>query len=505
MLQEVRKAYREEILQRFYSRIGINSQCDTYVCRNLAVQNGLGPFTANKVLDAALQAWHQSIKRGRPPRFVAGPEKVQDTLTVQITEAGGCPVTAIFSGKRKDVAIEYPQRGFRKRSYAPFRFRAGSAKDQLYVAGTVQLDREPPAGAHVTLVRLARKMVGPDYRYTVQLLLKLPEPIHVDPQGGRKPLAALHFGWNAAEAGRRLAGLSDNGDVWDASILSLPSSIEEDLQRATEIQSDRDRGRDVIMLRLKKELVMPELPEEDPLWALWERIRRLPAQYVSANRLHYLARLLREREALPDWFEDWRKAGKRSWQQQVHLARSARNRRRTLYRKIALDLARAYEVIVLEMPDLKKLVEDRGETSGGDASLPSKAQAGRAVVALHSLESAIHWAACKCDTVILRLSGEETVRTCAVCGGLSMRQDPEDGQILHCLDCEAGLDRKKNGAANAWRAASAERESLVTAYWEAVTQRRDDAATRRADRSARMQAARHKARTTTGRTAEKVE
>jgi hypothetical protein len=48
LLQEVRKAYRTEIAERFYSRIGMNSRCDTYACRGVAVKDGLGAFTANK-------------------------------------------------------------------------------------------------------------------------------------------------------------------------------------------------------------------------------------------------------------------------------------------------------------------------------------------------------------------------------------------------------------------------------------------------------------------------
>lgn len=487
LLQEVRKTHKAVIAERFYSRIGMNSRCETYVCRGAAVKEGLGAFTANKVLEAALQAWQKSMQRGRPPRFAVGVEKAQDALTIQFSQAGGCPVEDLFTGKRRDFAIEYPRKGFRKRSYTSFLFRLGAATDEVYAQGTAQVDREPPHGSRVALARLVRKVMGPKYRYTLQLLLSLPEPVRVTPEGRRKPLAALHFGWNFDEAGRRLAGVSDNGDALDAGILALPSSIELDLRRATEIQSGRDGNRDAIVQRLKAEMALPDdLPEEDALRVLWDKVRRLPAQYVSTNRLHYLAGLLAERDSMPEWLEVWRKSDRMQWQKQVHLAKSARNRRMTFYRKTALDLARQYETIVLEIPDLKKAAETLDESTGEKTEMAKRARAGRVIAALYSLESAIHWAACKCGTAVLHLSGEETARTCSLCGGTAMTPDPEDGQMLYCEDCGSTPDRKKNGAANAWKIANADLERQVTKYWEAVVSKTQESAARKAEKVKKM-------------------
>ncbi|MCR1347332.1 transposase [Acidithiobacillus ferrooxidans] len=496
LLQEVRKTHKGEIAERFYSRIGMNSRCDTYACRGVAVKNGLGAFTANKVLEAALQAWQKSMQRGRPPRFAVGAEKMQDTLTIQFSQAGGCAVEELFTGKRRDCVIEYPKNGFRKRSYTPFRFRLGAATDEVYAQGTVQVDREPPQGSRIALVRLVRKVMGPKYRYALQCLLSLPEPVRVAHVGRRQPLVALHFGWNFEETGRRLAGISANGDVLDAGILSLPPSIEQDLREATEIQSSRDASRDAVVQRLKAEMILPDdLPEEDALRVLWDKLRRLPAQYVSANRLHHLAALLKERNclpaaSLPEWLEVWRKSDRMAWQKQVYKAKSARNRRMTFYRKTALDLARQYEAVVLEMPDLKKAAEKLDEKTGEKTEWAKKARAGRVIAALYSLESALHWAACKCGTAVLHLSGEETIGACSLCGGAHVTPDPEDGQTLYCEDCGSAMDRKKNGAANAWQLANAQLEPMVTKYWETVLSKTEESALRKAEKSAKMAAGR---------------
>ena len=224
---------------------------------------------------------------------------------------------------------------------------------------------------------------------------------------------------------------------------------------------------------------------------LWDKLRRLPAQHVSANRLHFLAGLLVERDCLPEWLGVWRKSDKMQWQKQVHMAKKARNRRMTFYRKAALDLARRYEAIVLEMPKLKKAAEKLDEKTGEKTELAKKARAGRVIAALYSLESALHWAACKCGTAVLHLSGEETVGVCSICGGTAIAPDSgDDGQCLYCPDCGSAMDRKKNDAANAWQLANAHLEPLVTQYWDVVLSKTEEAALRKAEKSAKMAAGR---------------
>ncbi len=497
LLNETRKAYRTELTEKFYSRIGNNSRCETYQLRNAAVQDGLGSITANRILDNALKAWQTSMQQGRPPRFSVGAEKMQDTLTIQFAMAGGAPAEDIVLGKRKDVIIEFPKDGFRKRSYTPFLFRLGAATAETYAEGTVQMDRPFPEGAHVALARLVRTRVGMKFQYRLQFLLNLREAVKVETPQRRKPFVAVHFGWSFDEQGRRLAGISDNGDVLDARLLQLPADIEKNLNRSAVIQSTRDEFRDGIVPQLKERLGLPEgLPEEDALTEIWGKLKKLPAQHISANRLHYLATLLRERDAMPDWFDVWRKNDRLQWQAQVSLARRARNRRRHFYRVFALDIARKYETILLEMPDLKKAALKLDEKTGEKTEMAKKARAGRTVAALYELESAIKWAACKTGSAVLKLQGERTADTCAACDGLApgtgeaLRVDEEDGQTLYCTDCGSTLDRKKNGAANAWRFAVNDLESLVTNYWETVLAQQSKAGERKAEKSAKMAAGR---------------
>ena len=97
------------------------------------------------------------------------------------------------------------------------------------------------------------------------------------------------------------------------------------------------------------------------------------------------------------------------------------------------------------------------------------------------------------QTALFEISGR-TVSTCTMCGG-GTTASADDHQTLTCESCGAILDRKKNGAANAWAATSEGIEDRVREYWSetiAEAQRRDEA---KQATLLRMQEGRRKART----------
>jgi hypothetical protein len=494
LLKAVRKEYKEELASRFYSRIGGNSTCETYQCRCAAVRNGLGGSTATQVLNSALKAWSMSMAKGKPPMFTRGEEKQQDTLSLQFTERGGAGIKDIFTGKRKELFIEYPKDGFRKRSYTPFQFRLGPATDGLYAEGTVQVDREIPAGARVSMARLVCRKKGQKNQYSLQLQVTTKDPVRIE-VGKRKPLVALHFGWSFDDSGRRLAGASDNGDALDARLYHLPADIEADLRLADTVQGHRDEARDQIIARLKSEWNCEHLEESHPVRGFWEKNKKLPAQHISANRLHHLEYLMRESgEKVPDFLEEWRKSDKMAWQKQVGLAKRARNRRKTLYRKWALDLARQYSAIALEMPDLKKAAEKVDQVTGEKTDFVKKARHGRTLAALYEFKSAIQWAACRAESAVFQVSGEPTVMTCAICESSENHASAEDEQELLCDSCGSRLNRKLNGAAVVWRMVNEKLEELVTEYWASTLEKQKDAAEKKVTRLQKMQEGRRKNR-----------
>lgn len=490
MLKSARAEHKAAIQQRYLSRIGKNSSCDTYKIRSQAVAQGLGWATANAVLDAALVAWKKSFMLGRPPRFAVGAEKDQDTLTLQFTAKGGVEIQRFLDGSHGELTLK-PTQGCGRRKYGEFAFRLGPAAAETYATGTWQYHRPLPPKATVGLARLVRRRIGKDYRWAVQLMVKLPatqEKQALD----RKPLVSVHFGWAADLGGRRVAGIADSADPESSRLLQLPTGIEENLSRAAAIQSERDQARDTLVPKVK-ELEFGDSAPEIILEEL-KALRRLPAQHVALARLHRLCRMLREHAVLPDWMEIWRKEDRMRWQSASHLARRARYARRDFYRNTALELAKRYSAIAIEPLDLKTAAKKVDEVTGEKSEFNRKARAGRVVAALYELESAIRWAAAKEGTALIEVAGA-TVSTCGICGGKT-EDLPEEGQIVRCRNCGAEIDRKKAGAATAWCRVFEHREGLITQYWIDRQATREKVRTEKEERRAKMADGRRKARTT---------
>ena len=490
MLKDARKAHRAEIQTRFLSRIGRNSTCATYAKRSEAVAAGLGWATANATLDAALQAFKKSFALGKAPRFARGDEITQDCLTLQFTEAGGVPADMLLEGRHGSLSI-IPSGGCGRRKYGEFKFRLGAAAADTWATGTWQYHRPIPEGASIALARLVRRRVGPHYKWAVQLLVKPADHVHVE-VGERAPLVSVHLGWAYDTEGRRVAGIADAADPGAAKILALPPYIEEALGRSSEIQGKRDAERDAIAARVR----MIEVPETagEALRDVLAKMRKTRPQDISANRLHYVCRLLKDEDRLPEWLEAWRHADRLRWQDQTHIAKRARNARKTFYREVAMSLARRYSAIAIEPLDLAEAAIKVNPVTGEKTDFTRKARAGRVVAALYELDSAIRWAAAKAGSAVLDISAG-TASQCSMCGGSHVSAAQDDHQTLLCADCGASLDRKQNGAAVAWQIVMEQRESSVEDFWIAHLGKRDEARAKKSEKLSKMAAGRRKART----------
>lgn len=489
-IKEARKALKADHQERFFSRIGKKTTCATYQLRSRAVGDGLGWATANEILDNALVAFSKSITRGRAPRFASAAEKIQDTLTLQFTAAGGLPCADLLSRTQGDFVLTPPVAAG-PRKYGTFMFRLGAAKAEVFATGTWQYHRPLPEGSSIGVARLVRKRIGKDTRYTIQLQVKLPHAIEQQ-KHGRKPLVAVHFGWSGDVSGRRVAGIADSADPGQAKIIALPIEIEAGLARVDELRSERDIERDRIVPAAK---AIDPARFDQPLAEELAAIKRLPAQHVAIRRLHRLCRQLREAGALPDDLEVWRKADRLRWQDETHLARRCRNQRRDFYRNMAIKLARDYEVIAIEPLDLAKAAVKLDERTGEKTVFAKSARAGRVVAAIYELESAIRWAAVKTGAAVIELVGA-TASTCAICGGAGLESTEDNSQALHCQQCGAALDRKTNGAAVAWQIVMPQRESAAADYHFAVLDARRKAQEKKQEKIEKMVQARRSARTT---------
>lgn len=486
-LKETRKTLKAELQKNYLARIGKNTGTDTYNFRCKAVADGLGWATANVILDAALIAFKKTFVKGRAPQFSIGAEKDQDTLTLQFTAAGGVDANTILTGGNSELTM-LPTNGCGPRKYGEFRFRLGPASIATYATGTWQYHRPLPEKSAVGLARIVRRKIGKDTKWALQLMIKLPESLHEKTEQ-RLPLVAIHFGWAADINGRRIAGIADSAEPGNATVLQLPPDIETDLNRAAEIQATRDKARDEAVQVLKAS----ELPDSAPneIEEEFAAIRKLPAQHVAISRLQRFARRLSEHGV--GLLEVWRKKDRLQWQDATHIAKRARNRRRDFYRNTAISLARRYEAVTIEPLDLQTAAKKIDETTGEKTEFAKKARAGRVVAALYEFESAIRWACAKTGSALLELSGD-TASGCTICGG-AVEEDKENGQLLHCAECSAVLDRKQNGAAAAWQAASLNVADLVENFWLEIMSERQKKTEAKSEKLRKMVEGRRQART----------
>lgn len=447
LLRPVRERHREELRSRFFARVGNKTGTETYGLRCRAVDAGLGWATANEVLDSALLAWKKSLALGRAPGFASGDRKDQDTLSLQFTVKGGLPEHQVVDGSSQEIHLVCPDAA-RRRAYGSFRFRLGLARDNVDATGTWQYHRPLPDGAHVAGARLIRRRVADRFQWSLQLVLRLAEPVHLE-STPRRPLAALHFGWTKCEGGRRVATLAHDADPAAIQAIVLPASIEDDLARASELQGKRAQARDELLPRL---VTLAEARRQLPaaLRAELVTLGTLPGRQVASARLYRLHKALGELRLWRDWFDAWIREDRMRWQAAVLTARRARGRRRDFYRCKALEVVRAHGAVVMEPLDLRAASKAVDEASGQWAAFSRHARAGRTVAALHEFEQALRWACARHDTPVFELKGM-TAQTCAVCGtaGLTVPQDAR--WQVRCGHCGARHDRHANAACCAWR------------------------------------------------------
>lgn len=450
LLRPVRQQHRAVLRADFFSRVGNSTGTQTYALRCQAVAAGLGWATANNVLDSALLAWKKSLALGRAPRFANSDRKDQDTLTLQFTTKGGLPVQQVLDGSSQELHLVAPDSA-RRRAYGSFRFRLGLAQDRVDATGTWQYHRPIPDGAHVTSARLVRRRVADRFSWSIQLVLRLGEPIHLA-HTSAGPLAAIHFGWSKCDGGRLVATVAQGADPAGVEAVVLPSSIEDDLAQAAELQARRARTRDDLLPQLATlARVNRTLPAS--LRTELEALTSLPMHQLAAPRLYRLHAALGQAGLWRDWFDDWIRDDRMHWQAAVLLARRARGRRRDFYRCTALRIACQHRAVVMEPLDLRAASKAVDEASGQWAAFSRHARAGRVVVALHEFEQALRWACVRHDTPVFELKGM-TTRTCAACGALGLTVPPtsaRDGprQVL-CSHCGAQHDRQANAACCAW-------------------------------------------------------
>jgi hypothetical protein len=414
-------------------------------------------------------------------------------------------VERLLTGEHTELRLRPSSTGAARRSYGSFEFRLGAASAGVYATGSWQYHRPFPAGSAAGSVRLVRKIEAGRFKWSLQFILKLREPIRMrsTPRG---TLACVHFGWAADTDGRRVAAIADIADPGMARLIQLPPSIEDDLKLSADIQSRRDLALNDILAAIKA--FSTKQPLQDSAVIELGAIRHLGSATFTARRAHRLDAMLNRAadgdEPIFPALREWVRNDRMQWQAGAGIARRARNRRRDFYRQIALGLARDYSAIALEPLDLAEAAVLVDERTGKKTEFTKAARAGRVVAAIYEFEAAIRWAAAKHATAVFDVVGLATASQCAHCGSGALIQHPADPRMVQCPDCGAEADRKRNGAAVAWAHCVDGIEGRIV-DWHADTAAKsvaDKAAA--ADRKAKMAEGRRSARAAAADQAEEV-
>ncbi|XAH22079.1 hypothetical protein AAFF27_18920 [Xylophilus sp. GW821-FHT01B05] len=456
LLRQLRASHKAE-LNAYLSGIGRSSDCSTYAIRTRYVVEGLGWATANRVLDSALRAFNSTMKRGQAPRFAKADETTHDALRLQFTAAGGVPAETLLLGKNREFKLTMPAEGGGRRRYASYAMRMGAASNDMWATGTCQIHREFPKGVHIAAISLVRERVANSYKWHLHFLLKTPVPVEVPIVSPRLPLAVLHLGWSADAEGRRVGASADSPEPGAARVLQLPAQIESRFGRSSELQAERFRARDQVVTELKARAVSVASTWPENAAAEFAALHTLLPQHVAPSRLHRIWWLLHHGEALKAdlaFFSAWRAADRLAHQAYVGIARTARMQRRDFYRALALEQCLAYECLVVDVPDLARAATIVDEVTGKKNTLGRTARSGRFTVALHEYEAALKWAAVRCKTVLLDVSGA-TSSSCCVCGQEALHVvEGSRFQQVRCSQCGTVHDRKCNAATSIYRQVS---------------------------------------------------
>lgn len=422
----------------------LRKESRAYGLRTNYVVAGLYWATAGAVMRAFATAWQKQWPRLRELDFRRAAERTRQVVVDQINDCpGGLTQEELFSGSYRRLHIDKSA----PKKYLPFSFRAGPHGQQVH--GTVLWHRELPPGARVGEARLVQRRIARQKHYYLQLQLSLPQSDTGPAQrhATSRGVAGLALGWYRDGDTRRIGALSESGSHEQVEIIRIPQDILADFEQVEQWTSERDQARDTIVATLKGR--MPEgLP--DPLAERIADIIRSPANHVSPARLASI--VLFWRDAYPQVagellaeLEGWRKSDAIRWECSSHVRTRALNRRRSFYLDCASRWTKRYHTILLHELDLTRMAAVKDTATGEHNDLGASARAGRYVVALYELETALEKAGAKNGCRIVRVAAG-TAQACSVCGEAAT--ELSEKTEAPCVHCGEIIERRANGAAN---------------------------------------------------------
>lgn len=380
----------------------------------------------------------RAIQTGREPKFRrfdgSGTIAVQIQKGMSVSDLLGCEDNRVRLRIVNDrVRVTKAELSIRVRS---------EGRDPVWATFPVRLHRPLPGDARIKWVRVHRRRIGTDTKWSVQFV--------IDTHGEVRPMTrgtvALDVGWRSLPDGDlRVAVWRD--DAGKTGELRIPKRLLDRLRKTQDLREIRDRMfNDAVAAFRERDT------KHDPDW-LAEATETIH-QWRSAARLAALA--LRWRS---EWetdnrldqapgkaplalvaLEAWRKRDKHLYTWESHQRENTLLARREIYRLFAIEISR-YRRVILEKFDLRKPAQEAKD-------LPPNAA--RFIAAISTLRTEIKNQATKSGAVVVEVDARHTTTRCVACGteeGIS-KSAAASGVWVTCSQCGARKDQDYSACAN---------------------------------------------------------
>lgn len=335
------------------------------------------------------------------------------------------------------------ERRRRARTTLHLRACSGEHNAPVWIHIPVRLHRPIPPTAAVKLVRLSRKRVARQMRYTVSITVD--EPLtELTPA---RYAVAVDLGWRKIGDELRVGVWTGEDDpTRSRDDIRLPAVLIGGFEQADRIKSHRDEQFNVAVAALRQWLMAQEtLPE----W-LSEATLHIE-KWRGHHRLLRVVSLWRDRRIegdteIFDTLDAWRK---REWHLEDFEA-NLRDRlvryRREIFRTTAARLATSYQTLILEDMDLRDLVK-KPKVEEGDTWREQRARANRQIAAPGMLRAALIQAFLSRGREVLKVDAKNSTRVHAACGR-RLDADFFADIWVHCPHCDVLFDQDFNACLN---------------------------------------------------------
>lgn len=414
-------------------------------------------------------AMDQARKSKMDPRF----RRWDGSGRIGVQVQGGAPVADILSSRCQLLQIDgydldaIRSRSGRRRAEPKLRFRIGShavSRGPIWAELTLKIHRPLPADGAVKSAWIARRKLGPEYTYQLQIVVEAASFAPEESTAAPAPIAALHLGWrvrHTADGGLRIGYVVDEFGgsrellmpTAEPAKLAVPRgrrvhehpNVWSALKHADSLRSIRDRNLDEMRPQLITGLGLLS-PDTLPEW-ITEALRYMHAWRACERFTRFVERWSRERvqgdDAVFALADRWRRQERHLWQWEAHEREGAMRRRKDIYRNIAVELSRKYSLIVLEDFDLRqvaRIAKPEEEEQGVTAMRKNRMRA-----APSELRMAVSQ---RLPTAIVNPAG--ITHFCHACG--SVEEFDSAVQIEHCCSaCGSVWDIDYNAGMNLLR------------------------------------------------------